>query len=392
MTRIAILAALRTPIGKFLGSFSSLSAADLGVSVVSPLLERSGVAPEGVDELIFGCARQAGSGPNVARQIAVRSGLPTTTTAYTVNMACGSGLRSVIDGAESIRRGDARVVVVGGTESMTRLPYFLERARTGYRLGHGELVDGMYRDGFMCPLADQLMGATAENLADEFSIGREEQDSYAMESQRRCEVARNEGRFDDEIVAVDVRSRKKSVVVDTDEHPRAGVTLEGLAKLSPVFREDGTVHAGNSSGITDGAAALLLASEEHAGELGVEPLAFVGESARAGVDPRRMGMGPVPAVARLLEKTGASLSGYDLIELNEAFAAQVLACDREMSLPRERLNVNGGAIALGHPIGATGARIVVTLIHELRRRSAHKGLATLCISGGMGLALDVDAV
>ncbi|MFQ5655089.1 MAG: thiolase family protein, partial [Planctomycetota bacterium] len=296
---------------------------------------------------------------------------------------------AVIQGARAIERGESALVVAGGTESMSRLPYYLERARTGYRLGHGELVDGMYRDGFQCPLADQLMGATAETLAGEFSIPREEQDAYAAESQRRCEAARKAGRFDAELVPLEVPARKGSVVVDRDEHPRDGVTAAGLAKLPPVFKKEGTVHAGNSSGITDGAAALLIASEEKARELGLEPLALIGASTRAGVDPRRMGMGPVPAVRRLLEATGGRLDDFDLIELNEAFAAQVLACDRELHLDRERLNVNGGAIALGHPIGATGARIVVTLLQEMLRRDAGRGLATLCISGGMGLALEL---
>lgn len=389
MSRVAIVAAQRTPIGKFLGSFARLSAADLGTAVVTPLMEKAGVAGDRIDELIFGCGRQAGSGPNVARQVQVRSGIPETSTAYTMNMACGSGLRAITDGAESILRGDARFVVAGGTESMSRLPYYLERARTGYRLGHGELVDGMYRDGFHCPLANQLMGDTAENLADEFSIDREEQDAYAAESQRRCQEARSEGRFAAEIVPVEVKSRRKTVVIEADEHPRDDVTVEDLAKLPAVFRDDGTVHAGNASGITDGAAAVILAAEDEARAAGLEPLAYVGAWSRAGVEPRRMGMGPVPAVARLLERSGGNLEDYDLIELNEAFAAQVLACDRELGMDREKLNVNGGAIALGHPIGATGARIVVTLIHELRRRGAAKGIATLCISGGMGLALEI---
>ena len=303
-------------------------------------------------------------------------------------MACGSGLLSIIQGAESILRGDSDVVVAGGGESMSRLPYYLDRAREGYRLGHGQLVDGMYRDGFQCPLADQLMGATAENLADEFSISREEQDEYAVESQRRCEEARNADRFMDEIVPVEVDHRRGTTVIEKDEHPRDGASLDSMRKLKPVFRENGTVHPGNSSGITDGSAALVLASERAVGELGVTPIAVVGASARAGVEPRRMGMGPVPAVRRLLEKTGVQLDEFDLIELNEAFAAQVIACDRELEMNRARLNVNGGAIALGHPIGATGARIVTTLIHEMRRRDVGRGLATLCISGGMGLALE----
>ncbi|HIA28430.1 MAG TPA: thiolase family protein [Planctomycetes bacterium] len=392
MSRIVILDARRTPIGKFLGGLSSLSAADLGVAVVEPLLQRAGLDPSEVSELIFGCARQAGGGPNVARQVAVRSGISESSTALTVNMACGSGLLALIAGRDAIATAEASMMVVGGTESMSRLPYYIEGLRDGLRLGQGELVDGMYRDGFHCPLADQLMGGTAENLAQEYDISREEQDTYAVESQRRCQVAREEGRFASEIEPVEVRQRKGTITVDKDEHPRDDVTIDGMAKLKPVFKEDGTIHAGNASGITDGAAALLIASEETATRLGLEPIAIVGASARAGVEPRRMGIGPVPAIAKLLEKTGATLADFDLIELNEAFAAQVIACDRELSLDRERLNVNGGAIALGHPIGATGARIVVTLVHELRRRGGGRGLATLCISGGQGLALDVEVL
>ncbi len=386
MSSVVVLAAQRTPIGAFLGSFSALTPADLGVAVTQPMLEQVGVSPESVDELIFGVGRQAGGGPNVARQVAVRSGMSTSSTAYTVNMACGSGLLAILQGADSIRRGEADLVLAGGTESMSRLPYFLERARTGYRLGHGQLVDGMYRDGFHCPLADQLMGDTAENLAEEFGLSREDQDSYAMESQRRCEVARGAGYFKDEIIPVSVKRKREKVLIEQDEHPRDGVTLAGLAKLPPVFRENGTVHAGNSSGITDGSAVLLLASEKAAATLGKAPLATLGESTRAGVEPKRMGIGPVPAIQRLLQKTGQQIDDFDLIELNEAFAAQVLACDRELPMPRDRLNVNGGAIALGHPIGATGARIVVTMLHELKRRGGTHGLATLCISGGMGVA------
>ncbi len=388
MTEVVVLGALRTPIGRFLGSLSGLSAADLGVAVVKPLLERAGVDAAEVDDVIFGCARQAGSGPNPARQIAVRSGLPVERTAYTVNMACGSGLLSILLGMESIARGDSELVLAGGTESMSRLPYYLENARSGYRLGHGELVDGMYRDGFHCPLADQLMGATAENLAEEFAIGREEQDLYAVESQRRCEAARKAGRFRDEIVPV-ATGRKGAPPLEIDEHPRDGVTVESMRKLEPVFKPGGTVHPGNASGITDGAACLLLASRRKAEALGRAPIALLGAAARAGVAPRRMGMGPVPAVEKLLDRASLALGDFDLIELNEAFAAQVLACDRELGMDRARHNVNRGAIALGHPIGATGARIAVTLIHELRRRNARRGLATLCISGGMGLALEV---
>ncbi|HIG05825.1 MAG TPA: acetyl-CoA C-acetyltransferase [Planctomycetes bacterium] len=390
MKSAVICSAVRTPIGKFLGGLSSLSPADLGVAAVVPALERAGISPDRVDELRFGCGRQAGGGPNVARQIAVRSGIPVSSTAVTINMACGSGLLSIIEARDAIERSDAQVMVAGGTESMSQLPFYLLGARKGYRLGQGEMVDGMYRDGFHCPMADQLMGATAENLAEEFSIDRQEQDAYAVESQQRCQRARQEGRFCEEIAAVEIPGRKGVTVVDTDEHPRDGATIEGLARLKPVFKSGGSIHAGNSSGITDGACALVIADEEVARSEGWPILATLGASARAGVEPQRMGIGPVPAIRKLLEKTGQKIEDFDLVELNEAFAAQVIACLRELPIDSERLNVNGGSIALGHPIGATGARITTTLLHELRRRGGGKGLATLCISGGMGLALEID--
>ena len=390
MSRAVICSAIRTPIGKFLGGLSSLSPADLGVAAVVPALAAAGVAPERVEELRFGCGRQAGGGPNVARQIAIRSGMPTDTTAITLNMACGSGLLAIIEARDAIERGDAQVMVAGGTESMSQLPFYLLGARKGYRLGEGELIDGMYRDGFHCPLADQLMGATAENLVEEFSISRDEQDAYAVESQQRCQSAREAGFFSDEIAPVEIPGRKGVTVVEIDEHPRDDVTIEAMGRLKPVFKKDGSIHAGNSSGITDGACALVVADESVARAEGWPILATIGASTRAGVEPKRMGMGPVPAIGKLLEKTGGSVDDYDLVELNEAFAAQVLACLREVPIDRTRLNVNGGAIALGHPIGATGARITTTLLHELRRRGGGKGLATLCISGGMGLALEIE--
>jgi len=390
--RPVVTHALRTPIGKFCGSFSDLTAADLGVSVVRDLVGRSGIDPADVGEFLFGNGRQAGGGPNVARQISVRSGIPDAVTATTVNMACGSGLKTIQLAADSILIGRNKVVIVGGTESMSGLPFFLPNMRRGYRLGHAKVVDGMYKDGFDCPLAEMRMGETAEKLAKQLEISRADQDAFALTSQTRAEAALEAGRFADELspvtVSVRVKGKREERVVDKDEHPRAGSTIEGLQKLRPVFDpEGGSVTAGNSSGITDGASALLVMDETEARRLGLEPLAFVGCSAQSGVDPTIMGIGPVPTVRALREANGIDVDGYDLIELNEAFAAQVLACDRELSLPMDRLNVNGGAIALGHPIGATGARIVTTLLHEMKRRDSEHGLATLCISGGMGLAV-----
>jgi acetyl-CoA C-acetyltransferase len=392
-THIVIAGAVRTPIGKFGGSLKSLSAADLGVAAARGALERSGVPAEAVGEVIFGNARQAGVRPNVARQVAYRAGLEQSVPAYTINKACGSSLKAIINAYGAVALGDSEVVLAGGTESMSNTPYLLMDARWGQKLGSSEVVDGMYRDGFLCPLCNQLMGETAETLADRHQIRREESDRYALESQHRCERARKAGRFLSELVPIEVRGRKGEVDrVSTDEHPRDGATLESLQKLPPVFRKNGTVHAGNSSGITDGAAALVVLSEVKARALGVEPMARVVGYSSAGVDPAVMGIGPVPAVRKLLEKTRVRLEDVDLIELNEAFAPQVIACQRELGLEPERLNVNGGAIALGHPIGATGARIVVTLVHEMLRRKAKRGLATLCISGGMGLALLLESL
>jgi len=384
---VVVTHALRTPIGKFLGAFADLSAADLGAGLVRELVGRSGVPVERFGELVLGNGRQAGGGPNVARQIAVRAGLPETTPAWTVNMACASGLKSIVLGAESIRAGRARFVVAGGVESMSGLPYYLPRMRRGYRLGHDRVVDGMYQDGFLCPLSKMLMGETAEKLARELDIPRDEQDRFALASQQKAGAAIAGGRFDAEIAPVTVPGHKGDTVVARDEHVRPDATLAGLAKLPPVFDpENGSVTAGNSSGITDGAAAVVLTTREDAEAAGLRPLATVGESAQVALDPTVMGLGPVPACAALRERNGLDPDAYDVIELNEAFAAQVLACHRRMPLPMDRLNVNGGAIALGHPIGATGARIVVTLLHEMARRDARTGLATLCVSGGLGFA------
>jgi acetyl-CoA C-acetyltransferase len=386
---VVVTHALRTPIGRFLGTLADMSAADLGTSVTRDLLGRAGIDPARVGTVLFGNGRQAGGGPNVARQIAVRAGLPVETPALTINMACASGLKAIALAADDIRLGRSEIAVAGGVESMSCLPYFLPRMRQGYRMGHAPVVDAMYKDGFQCPLADMLMGETAEVLAKEFKISRAEQDQFALSSQQKSEAARKAGRFEAELSTVMVPAgRGEPKPFRLDEHARDGAELSSLAKLAPVFdAHNGTVTAGNSSGITDGAAALLLMRADVAESLGLEPLASVGPCAEAGVDPRRMGIGPVPAWEKLQRLTGIALEAYDLIELNEAFAAQVLACHRLRPFPLERLNVNGGAISLGHPIGATGARIAVTLLHELARRQARHGLATLCVSGGMGLAL-----
>jgi acetyl-CoA C-acetyltransferase len=390
---VYVLSAARTPIGKFGGAFASLSAADLGQAAAKAAIERSGLPPAAIDETIFGHARQAGGGPNTARQVSHRSGVPDSVPAYTINKACASSLKALTLGALSIAAGENDLVLVGGTECMSATPYLLTRARFGLRMGHGELVDGMYRDGFLCPLCGQLMGETAETLAREYGILRAEQDAYALESQRRASEATAAGRFAGEIAPVEVEGRKGTVRVEADEHPRPDTTLEALSKLPPVFdAENGTVHAGNSSGITDGAAALVLASEEEVGKSGVAPLARVLTWASAGVDPARMGIGPVPAIRAALAKAGKTLADVGLIELNEAFAAQVIACARELSLDPGRVNVNGGAIALGHPIGATGARITTTLLFEMKRRNVPLGLATLCVSGGMGMAVLFERV
>jgi acetyl-CoA C-acetyltransferase len=388
MRPVFVLSAARTPIGRFGGAFASLSAADLGEVAARAAVERSGLPPAAIDETIFGHARQAGGGPNTARQVSHRAGIPDSVPAYTVNKACASSLKALTLGALSIAAGQGDVVLVGGTECMSATPYLLPRARFGYRMGNSEIVDAMYRDGFLCPLCGQLMGETAENLVREYGILRAEQDALAAESQRRAARAIASGRFADEIVAVSVTGKKGTTVIEKDEHPRPETTAEALAKLPPVFDpESGTVHAGNSSGITDAAAALVLGSEEQVRRAGVQPLARVVAWTSAGVEPERMGIGPVPALRRLLEGQKLRLSDVDLLELNEAFAAQVIACARELPFDLERLNVNGGAIALGHPIGATGARISTTLLHEMKRRDVKRGVATLCVSGGMGMAV-----
>lgn len=393
MTNIYLTGAVRTPIGRFGGTLSAWSAADLGVAVARESLRRAGVDPQRVKDSIWGCARQAGGGPNVARQITYRAEIPETIPAFTVNQACGSGLRAIILAAEEIMLGRADVVLAGGTESMSRVPYFAEGVRWGTRMGNVQLTDGMYRDGFNDPLSGLVMGETAENLARAYEISRDEQDQYALLSQQRAETAINEGRFAAEIVPLEIKGRKnETTTFARDEHCRFGTRLEDLAKLPPVFAGNGTVTAGNSSGITDGASALVVMNEAALTESGATPQARLVDYEIVGVKPEIMGIGPVPAVRQLLSRQNLSLDQIDLIELNEAFAAQVIACERDLQLDRERLNVNGGAIALGHPIGCTGVRITTTLIHELNRRSARFGLATLCVSGGMGLALLLERV
>jgi acetyl-CoA C-acetyltransferase len=393
MRDVVLAGAVRTPIGKFGGGLAALTAAQLGTAAASEALRRAGVAPAQVSEAVIGCARQAGGGPNVARQIAFRAGVPQEVPAFTVNMACGSGLKAIDLAYRAVRDGDADVVLAGGTESMSRVPYLLTGARWGYRMGDQPVVDGMYQDGFLCPLSERVMGETAETLAERYRVPREEQDAFAARSQQRATRAWEEGRFRAEVVPVKVPARGGELVVDRDEHPRADTTSASLAKLAPAFKHDGgTVTAGNSSGITDGAAAMVVLDADRASALGVRPMARVLGVAAAGVDPHVMGIGVVPAVKRLLEKIRLRLEDFDLVEVNEAFAAQVLACDRELGFDPEKINVNGGAIALGHPIGATGARITVTLLHEMARRGVRRGLATLCISGGMGLAAAFEAV
>jgi acetyl-CoA C-acetyltransferase len=370
---------------------ASLAAADMGTVAAKAAMERAGVEPGQVEETIFGNARQAGGGPNPARQISIRSGVPQEVPAFTVNKACASGLKSIALAYQAILLGDSSCILAGGTESMSRLPYYLE-ARWGYRLGNQPLVDGMYRDGFFCPMAQMLMGETAEVLAGHYKISREEQDEFALTSQTRAARAIKAGRFDEEIVPVVIEGKKGSISFNRDEHPFSEASLEKLGKLDPVFSTTGTVTAGNSSGITDGAAAVIVANEHFVKKNSLKPLARIAAVTAAGVDPREMGIGPVPALRKLEDKHNLRLHEFGLVELNEAFAAQVLACDRELNFNRERLNVNGGAIALGHPIGCTGTRIVVTLLHEMLKRNTRRGVATLCVSGGMGMALALENV
>ena len=394
---VFIVGAARTPIGRYGGSLRNVHPAELGAAAAKAAFARAGIAPDAVDEVLIGHGRQAGSGPNPARQVGSRAGVPDTVPAQTINKACASGMQTIATGAQSIMLGEAEAVLAGGIESMSRMPYLVdaEDARWGHKMGHFTLVDAMYRDGFTCSVCGMIMGETVELLAREYGITREASDAYALESQQRAERAIAASRFRDEITPVTFTDAKgKPQTLEADEHPRAGTTIESLRKLPLVFGEvegaRGIITAGASSGITDGGAAVVLMSGDAAKAKGVTPLARVIGWASAGVDPRRMGIGPVPAVKRLLGKTGLSLDDFDLVELNEAFAAQVLAVLKELPIPLDRLNVNGGAIALGHPIGCTGTRIVVTLLYEMMRRKAKRGLATLCVSGGMGMAMGLE--
>src|SRR5215212_4963199 len=393
---VVILGAARTPIGRFGGAFKDVHAAELGAVAAKAALSRAGLPATDVQEVLMGHGRPAGVGPNPARQVAHRAGVPHASPAYTINKACAGGMQAIASGASSIMLGESDIVLAGGIENMSRVPYLVDAsdARWGHKMGHFQFVDAMYRDGFADPLSGLIMGETAEVLARQCRITREESDQFALESQRKAEAAQKAGHFTREIAPVTITERGKSTVVDSDEHPRHGSTIEALRKLPLTFPNveghDGIITAGSASGITDGAAAIVLASGDYARARGFQPIAKILGWASAGVDPRIMGIGPVPAIAKLKARIGIGIDDYDLVEINEAFAAQVLAVLKDVPIPAEKLNVNGGAIALGHPIGCSGARIVVTLLHELQRRGKTKGLATLCVSGGMGMAMAIE--
>ncbi|MBX6394623.1 MAG: acetyl-CoA C-acetyltransferase [Alicyclobacillaceae bacterium] len=393
MGDVVITSAVRTAIGTFQGSLAGIPVTELGALVLKEAASRGGVDPATVDEVILGNVLQAGLGQNPARQAAIKAGFKEEIPSLTINKVCGSGLKAVMLAAQAIRAGDADVILAGGMENMSRAPYLVEGARGGLRMGHATLVDSMIRDGLWCAFCDVHMGITAENVAKRYGLTREEQDAFALRSQQRAAAAQAAGRFKEEIVPVEVRGRKGEVTVfDQDEHIRPHTTAEALAKLRPAFQEGGTVTAGNASGINDGAAALAVMSEKRAVETGTRPLVRVVSYASAGLDPSVMGLGPIYATRKALQKAGLTMADIGLVEANEAFAAQSLAVGRELDIPDEILNVNGGAIALGHPIGASGARILVTLIHEMKRRGVRYGLATLCIGGGQGVAMIVENV
>jgi acetyl-CoA C-acetyltransferase len=388
---VVIVSAVRTPIGSFMGALSNIPATELGAIVIKEALKRAGVSGDQVDEVIMGNILQAGLGQGPARQAAIKADLPHEVPSTTINKLCGSGLKAVHLAAQAIMLGDADIIVAGGMENMSLAPYLMPKARQGYRMGDQKVLDSMLTDGLMCAFNNYHMGITAENLAEKYSITREEQDKFAAWSQQKTEAAMNENKFADEIVPVEIPQRKGDpILFDKDEFPRAGVTAEQLGKLKPAFKKEGTVTAGNASGINDGAAALVLMSRERAEQLGLTPLAVIRSNASAGVDPAIMGIGPVPATKKALEKAGLTIEDIDLVEANEAFAAQSLAVGRELNIPDDKLNVNGGAISLGHPVGASGARVLVTLLHEMKRRGSRYGLATLCIGGGQGVATIVE--
>ena len=391
MTEVVIVAAVRTPIGSFGGSLKDISTVDLGSLVIKNAIERAGLEPEQVDEVIMGNVLGAGLGQNVARQMSVHAGVPVTVPAFTINKVCGSGLKAVQLAVQAVLCGDAEVVVAGGAENMSQAPYILPNQRWGSRMGNATVVDTMLRDGLTDGFEDYHMGITAENVAEQYGITREDQDSFALQSQKRAVAAVESGRFKEEIIPVEIPQRRgEPLVFDMDEFPRKDVSLEGLSKLRPAFQKDGSVTAGNSSGINDGAAAVVVMSAEKAKELGITALATIKSYASAGLDPKVMGCGPIYASRKALEKAGLTVADLDLVESNEAFAAQACAVAKELNLDLEKVNVNGGAISLGHPIGASGCRILVTLLHEMQKRDAKRGLATLCIGGGMGTALIVE--
>ncbi len=388
---IVIASIVRTPIGSYGGALKTVSAVDLGALVIREAVARAGIEASQVDEVMMGCVLQTGMGQNVARQAAIKAGMPIESTAFTFNQVCGSGLRTVGLAASLIKAGEADIIVAGGMENMSMTPYAMAKARWGARMGHTELVDLMIKDGLWEAFNDYHMGMTAENLVEKYGFTREEQDALAVASQNKAEAAVTAGRFADEIVPVEIKGRRGKVTVfDTDEYPRFGATPEGMAKLRGAFKRDGTVTAGNASGINDGAAAAVIMSAARAAELGIEPLCTIRAYATAGVEPKIMGVGPVPATRKALRIAGLGLGDMDLIEANEAFAAQALAVARELELDMDKVNVNGGAIALGHPIGASGTRILCTLVHELIKRDAKRGLATLCVGGGMGVSMIVE--
>ncbi|MCQ4315048.1 acetyl-CoA C-acyltransferase [Stutzerimonas zhaodongensis] len=391
MQEVVIVAATRTAVGSFQGSLASIPAAALGAAVIRRLLDQTGIEPAEIDEVILGQVLTAGAGQNPARQAAIHAGLPHAVPALTLNKVCGSGLKALHLGAQAIRCGDAEVIIAGGMENMSLAPYVMPAARTGLRMGHGQLVDSMIQDGLWDAFNDYHMGITAENLVEKYGISREEQDAFAAASQQKAMDAIDSGRFESEITPIEIPQRKGDpLIFDTDEQPRAGTTAESLARLKPAFKKDGSVTAGNASSLNDGAAAVVLMSAEKAKALGLPVLARIAGYANAGVDPAIMGIGPVSATRRCLDKAGWSLDELDLIEANEAFAAQALSVGKELGWDARKVNVNGGAIAIGHPIGASGCRILVTLLHEMIRRDAHKGLATLCIGGGQGVALAIE--